>query len=138
MVQVKRQDRRKVYEYLLMEGVIVIKKDMALPVHSETGVKNLEVWMLLRSLRDKKLVDLVFSWQYYYYYLKAEGVKYVRDKLGIVEDVIPATFKKADKKFEDDVPEQRRGPRGNKPFGRGGNRGPRRAEEGTETAQQQQ
>ena len=55
---------------------------MALPVHAETGVKNLEVWMLLRSLRDKKLVDLVFSWQYYYYYLKAEGVKYVRDKLG--------------------------------------------------------
>lgn len=52
---------------------------MALPLHTETGVKNLEVWMLLRSLRDKKLVDLVFSWQYYYYYLKAEGVKYVRD-----------------------------------------------------------
>lgn len=87
---------------------------MALPVHTETGVKNLEVWMLLRSLRDKKLVDLVFSWQYYYYYLKAEGVKYVRDKLGnnvllifigIVEDVIPATFKKADKKFEEDAPE---------------------------------
>lgn len=26
MVQVKRQDRRKVYEYLLLEGVIVIKK----------------------------------------------------------------------------------------------------------------
>ena len=35
---------------------------MALPLHAETGVKNLEVWMLLRSLRDKKLVDLVFSW----------------------------------------------------------------------------
>lgn len=78
------------YEYLLLEGVIVIKKvlfafiqDMALPLHAETGVKNLEVWMLLRSLKDKQLVDLVFSWQYYYYYLKAEGVKYVRDKLGI-------------------------------------------------------
>ena len=26
MVQVKREDRRKVYEYLLNEGVIVIKK----------------------------------------------------------------------------------------------------------------
>ncbi|CAD8052195.1 unnamed protein product [Paramecium primaurelia] len=136
MVQVKRQDRRKVYEYLLMEGVIVIKKDMALPQHTETGVKNLEVWMLLRSLRDKKLVDLVFSWQYYYYYLKAEGVKYVRDKLGIVEDVIPATFKKADKKFEDDAPETRqRGGKGGRSFGRGNRGAPRRNEETEQPAQ---
>ncbi|CAD8058751.1 unnamed protein product (macronuclear) [Paramecium tetraurelia] len=136
MVQVKRQDRRKVYEYLLLEGVIVIKKDMALPLHAETGVKNLEVWMLLRSLRDKKLVDLVFSWQYYYYYLKAEGVKYVRDKLGIVEDVIPATFKKADKKFEDDAPETRqRGGKGGRSFGRGNRGAPRRNEETEQPAQ---
>jgi small subunit ribosomal protein S10e len=45
-------------------------------------VKNLEVWMLMRSMKDKDLVELVFNWQYYYYYLKNEGVKYLRDKLG--------------------------------------------------------
>lgn len=82
MVQIKRENRRKVYEYLLNEGVIVIKKDFTLPEHSETKVRNLEVWMLLRSMKDKDLVELVFSWQYYYYYLKNEGVKYLRDKLG--------------------------------------------------------
>lgn len=82
MVQIKRENRRKVYEYLLNEGVIVVKKDFMLPVHAETKVKNLEVWMLLRSMKDKDLVELVFSWQYYYYYLKNEGVKYLRDKLG--------------------------------------------------------
>jgi small subunit ribosomal protein S10e len=53
-----------------------------LPAHGETGVKNLEVWMLLRSMKDKGLVDVVFSWQYFYYYLKNEGVKFLRDKLG--------------------------------------------------------
>lgn len=83
MVQIKRENRRKVYEYLLNEGVIVIKKDFTLPEHNETKVRNLEVWMLLRSMKDKDLVELVFSWQYYYYYLKNEGVKYLRDKLGL-------------------------------------------------------
>ena len=62
MVQIKRENRRKVYEYLLNEGVIVVKKDFMLPVHTETQVKNLEVWMLLRSMKDKDLVELVFSW----------------------------------------------------------------------------
>lgn len=62
MVQIKRENRRKVYEYLLNEGVIVVKKDFMLPLHTETGVKNLEVWMLLRSMKDKDLVELVFSW----------------------------------------------------------------------------
>jgi small subunit ribosomal protein S10e len=62
MVQIKRENRRKVYEYLLNEGVIVVKKDFMLPVHAETGIKNLEVWMLMRSMKDKDLVELVFSW----------------------------------------------------------------------------
>ena len=66
--------------------------------------------MLLRSLKDKNLVELVFSWQYYYYYIKTEGVKYLRDKLGIgkiiyfnlgfVEEVVPFTFRKTDKNYE--------------------------------------
>jgi small subunit ribosomal protein S10e len=33
-----------------------------MPKHAETGCKNLEVWMLLRSLKDKNYVDLVYSW----------------------------------------------------------------------------
>jgi len=59
---------------LLAEGVIVVKKDFKLPKHSETDVPNLHVWMLMRSLKDRGLVDLVFNWQYYYYYVKLEGL----------------------------------------------------------------
>merc|ERR1712080_177972 len=68
------------------------------PKHSETGCKNLEVWMLLRSLKDKNYVDLVFNWQYYYYYVKTEGVAFLREALGIVEEnVAPITFKNTKK-----------------------------------------
>lgn len=35
-------------------------------------------------MKDKDLVEVVFSWQYYYYYLKNEGVKFLRDRLGIL------------------------------------------------------
>ncbi|KAM3138418.1 hypothetical protein pb186bvf_009504 [Paramecium bursaria] len=138
MVQVKREDRRKVYEYLLNEGVIVIKKDFQLEKHNDTGVQNLHVWMLLRSLKDKNLVELVFSWQYYYYYIKTEGVKYLRDKLGFVEEVVPFTFRKTDKNYEVEQAEggrQQRPPRGpgdRGGFGRGGfgrGRGERRPQE---------
>ena len=62
MVLVSREDKRKVYEYLLEEGVIVIKKDFNLPEHSDTGVQNLKVWMLLRTLHSKDMVELVFNW----------------------------------------------------------------------------
>ena len=74
MVLISRQEKRKVYEYLLNEGVIVIKKDLTHNLHPELKIPNLFVWMLLRSIKDKDLVEVVFSWQYYYYYLKNEGI----------------------------------------------------------------
>lgn len=84
---------------------MINEQDFLLPAHADTGVRNLEVWMMLRSMKDKDLVELVFSWQYYYYYLKTEGVKYLRDSLGIVEEVMPATFKKTDRNYEENVDE---------------------------------
>ena len=44
------------------EGVIVLKKDFTNVEHKDTGVHNLKVWMMLRSLHSKGLVELVFSW----------------------------------------------------------------------------
>ena len=35
---------------------------MNLPKHEETKVPNLHVWMLLRSLKDKGLVEEHFNW----------------------------------------------------------------------------
>jgi len=62
MVLISRENKRKVFSYLLNEGVIVIKKDMQLPKHADTDVPNLYVWMLLRSLKDRDLVEVVFNW----------------------------------------------------------------------------
>merc|ERR1711959_714949 len=98
MVLIKRQVKRTVYTYLLQEGVCVIKKDFNMPKHNDTGVKNLEAWMILRSLKDMNHVDLVYNWGYYYYYVKTEGVAFLRDELGIVEEnVAPITFKNTKK-----------------------------------------
>ena len=80
--------------------MIVLKKDFALPEHNDTKVQNLKVWMLLRSLHSKGLVEVVFNWQWYYYYVKTEGVAHLRDQLGITEEkVVPITFKKTKKDF---------------------------------------
>ena len=110
-----REERRTVYEYLLEEGVIVLKKDFNLPEHNDTKVSNLKVWMLLRSLHSKGMVELVFNWQWYYYYVKTEGVAHLRDCLGITEDkVVPVTFKKTKKDFvgrEEGEKRERRGER---------------------------
>ena len=52
--------------------------------------------------------------------MKTEGVKFLRDSLGIVEEVMPATFKKTDRVYEDVVEESAQRPRGR---GRGLGRG---------------
>merc|ERR1712072_1235198 len=114
MVLIKRAVKSTVYKYLLQEGVIVVKKDFNKPKHEETGCKNLEVWMLLRSLKDMNHVDLVYNWQYYYYYVKTEGVAYLREALGIVEEnVAPITFKNTKKthlgRAENDEEDERKG-----------------------------
>ena len=41
MVLVSKANKRKVYEYLLREGVIVIKKDWGLDKHLGTELPNL-------------------------------------------------------------------------------------------------
>ena len=133
MVLISREEKRKVYEYLLEEGVIVVRKDFNLPEHADTGVKNLKVWMMLRTLHSKDLVELVFNWQWYYYYVKTEGVAFLRESLGITEDkVVPITFKKTKKDFvgreEGERRERReRRDKGDRPE-RGMGRGKRRTE----------
>ena len=77
MVLVQKADKKTVYRYLLHEGVIVFHKDFSVLPHKGTGVQNIHVRMLLRSLKDRGFVDLVFNWQYFYYFLNAEGKKYI-------------------------------------------------------------
>mmetsp|Transcript_49045 Transcript_49045/g.68157 ORF Transcript_49045/g.68157 Transcript_49045/m.68157 type:complete len:161 (+) Transcript_49045:131-613(+) len=126
MVIISKRNRRTVYEYLLKEGVIVVKKDFKLPEHKDTKIPNLQVWMLLKSLKSRDYVEVIYNWHHYYYYLKNEGVKFLRQSLGITEEVIPITYVKTQKNYygadeRDGEDRPRRGGRG----GRGGFRGGR-------------
>lgn len=34
-----------------------------------------------------------FAWRHYYFYLTAEGIAYIREYLGLPEDVLPTTHR---------------------------------------------
>ena len=83
MVLVSKENRRKIYEYLLKEGVIVVKKDSYLPRHQHlTDVPNLEVMMVVKSLKSKGFLQDVFSWQWAYYFITNKGVAFLVKELG--------------------------------------------------------
>ena len=95
MVLISKEHRRAVYEYLIGEGVIVIKKDAYLPRHQHvTSVPNIVVMMVVKSLKSRRYVNSIFNWQWSYYMLNDAGVKYICEFLGLPEDVVPATYKK--------------------------------------------
>ena len=57
MVLVSKENKKKIYKYLLQEGVIVVKKDVYLPKHQHiTDVPNLHVLMIVKSLKSKGLL----------------------------------------------------------------------------------
>ena len=93
MVQVQKQDRKTVYRTLLQDGVIVIQKEFSTNPHKATNVANIQVWMLMRSLKDRGMVELIFNWQWYYYFLNEEGKKYLAEYLNLSEEVVPLTWK---------------------------------------------
>lgn len=94
MVLVSKENKRKIYEYLLNEGVIVVKKDSYLPRHQQLDVPNLHVQMIVKSLKSKGFLQEVFCWQWAYYTITNKGVQYLVKELGVPTDVVPATFKK--------------------------------------------
>jgi small subunit ribosomal protein S10e len=100
-------------------------------------IPNLHCFLVMRSLLSRKFVTEVFSWQWHYYFLKNEGVKFLREYLGLPADVIPNTHRidKSTKREDEDVVEgeereerSERRPRGRGGRGRGG-RGGRREEQ---------
>jgi len=80
--------------------------------------------MIMKSLMSKGFLELVFNWHYFYYFVKINGVKYLRETLGIHEEVIPITHKKVKKNYAGKE-EGEDGDRANRPFrgGRGRGRG---------------
>ncbi|CAK5073427.1 unnamed protein product [Meloidogyne enterolobii] len=91
---IPQADRKKIYEHLFEDGVCIAKKDYVSKSHPEIkGVRNLYVIKALKSLTSKGLVREQYAWRHYYFYLKEDGVPYLREYLGLPEDVLPNTHK---------------------------------------------
>merc|ERR1711907_155056 len=97
MVLVSKEQKRKVFTYLLKEGVIVVKKDAYMPAHGQvTDVPNLQVMMITKSLKSRGCLNEVYNWGWLYYFLTDDGVKYLIKALGLPADakILPATHPK--------------------------------------------
>ncbi|KAK0194098.1 probable 40S ribosomal protein S10 [Armillaria ostoyae] len=93
---ISKENRRKIYENLFKEGVLVAKKDYNAASHEELkDVPNLQVIKALQSLTSQGFVKTRFSWQWYYYTLTPEGVEHLREWLHLPAEIVPATHKKA-------------------------------------------
>eukprot|EP01132_Coremiostelium_polycephalum_P011111 gene11111-13595_t len=92
---IPKENRLTIYRFLFQEGVMVAKKDFKLETHPNIpSVSNLEVLMIMKSLKSKKLITESFNWQYYYWVLTDAGIKYLSQYLQLPESVVPATLKK--------------------------------------------
>ena len=152
MVLVNLKDKVKLYTYFLKEGVFACKKDNT-SKNETLDIPNLHCFLVMRSLISRKFATEIFSWQWHYYFLTEEGIKYLREYLGLPSTVIPNTYKFNTEANEEEQKEggedegeeggekrERKGERrgrgrgGRGGRGRGGRRGGRRGgEEGGET-----
>ncbi|KAI9097389.1 putative 40S ribosomal protein S10-B [Phlyctochytrium arcticum] len=94
---IPKNNRKKIYQYLFQEGVMVAKKDYNAPKHQDVDVPNLQVIKALQSMTSRGYVATRFSWQYYYYYLTNEGIEYLREYLHLPSEIVPRTFIKTNK-----------------------------------------
>ena len=91
---IPKQNTKQIYQYLMSEGVIVIKKDVNAPKHDELPIPNLQVMKTLQSLKSRGYVTEQFSWHHFYYFLTDEGILFLRQYLHLPETVVPATLTK--------------------------------------------
>ena len=100
MVHIYREERNKIMYGLLMDGVLCVKKEF-FGTHEDSGVDNLKVWVLMRSLHSKGYLDVIFSWRHYYYTLNNNGIEYIKSKLGLTNEEIQPVTRKIRKEFVD-------------------------------------
>ena len=152
MVLVPTKEKVKIYTYFLQEGVFACKKDNT-SKNETLDIPNLHCFLVMRSLISRKFATEIFKWQWHYYFLTPEGIKYLREYLGLPGSVIPNTYKVNTENNDEEQNKEgeeggdrregrgeRRGRgRGRPRGGRGGRRGGKRGgeeEEGGETQEQ--
>ena len=146
MVLVPLKDKVKIYTYFLQEGVFACKKDNT-SKNETLEIPNLHCFLVMRSLISRKFATELFRWQWHYYFLTPEGIKYLREYLGLPATVIPNTYKVSTENNDEEQKEEgeegerrggeRRRGRGRPRGGRGGRRGGRRGGEGEEGGEEE-
>ena len=152
MVLVPTKEKVKLYTYFLQEGVFACRKDNV-SKNETLDIPNLHCFLIMRSLISRKFATEIFKWQWHYYFLTPEGIKYLREYLGLPNQVVPNTYKvntennEEEQKEEGEEGEKKRGGerrtgerrgRGKPRGGRGGKRGGKRGggEEGEQEAKE--
>ena len=146
MVLVPAKEKIKIYSYFLQEGVFACKKDNT-SKNETLDIPNLHCFLVMRSLISRKFATEIFRWQWHYYFLTPEGIKYLREYLGLPATVIPNTYKVSTENNDEEQKEEgeegerrggeRRRGRGRPRGGRGGRRGGRRGGEGEEGGEEE-
>ena len=54
-----------------------------------------QVIKLMQSFKSKEYVKESFAWRHYYWYLSDKGIEYLRTFLNLPEEIVPATWQKA-------------------------------------------
>ncbi|KAL4824266.1 hypothetical protein H8958_020807 [Nasalis larvatus] len=90
-----KKNRIVVYELLLKEGVVVLKKDVHMPKHLKLAYKNvpnLHVMKAMQSLKSRGYKKEHFAWRHFYWYLTNEGIHYLCDYLHVSPETVPVTL----------------------------------------------
>ena len=98
MVLVSKEEKRAIYQYLLQEGVIVVRKDSYLPRHQhieKVKVSNLKVQMIVKSLKSQGFLTEAFNWQWNYYTVTSKGVNFLVKALGKLQHLNLTQFRRA-------------------------------------------
>ena len=124
MVLVPTKEKVKIYTYFLQEGVFACKKDNT-SKNETLDIPNLHCFLVMRSLMSRKFATEIFKWQWHYFFLTPEGIKYLREYLGLPNSVIPNTYKVNESNEDDQQKEE-----GEEGEGKGEGRGERRGGRG--------
>ncbi len=73
MVIIKREERKKVFIYLLQNGVICFPKNTK-DINPVLGIENLKLFMICKTLMSKGCVTQLFNWQFHYFTLSTDGI----------------------------------------------------------------
>lgn len=136
MVLVSAKDKRAIYVYLLQEGVFCFKKDYT-NKNENLDIPNINCFLVLRSLKSRKFVTEIFSWQWHYYFLTEEGIKYLRTYLGLPDTIIPKTMRVQGQENNEEKEEERGEDRRGRGTGRGRGRGRGRGGRQNDSEQQE-